>query len=142
MALNEQNLVIKTMSFQPLSKEEEEIGTAIVKAAFKLHSALGPSLLEKIYEVCLAHELRKSGYSVRWQVNIPIHYDGLEFDEALRLDILVQEKVLIEVKAMDLVNSVWTAQVLSQLMLTEKRLGYLINFHVASMKEGIKRLIL
>jgi GxxExxY protein len=78
----------------------------------------------------------------RRQVAIPIRYDGLVFDEALRLDILVEEKVLIEVKAMDLVNSVWTAQVLSQLMLTERRLGYLINFHVASLKEGIKRLIL
>jgi GxxExxY protein len=99
-------------------------------------------LLEKIYEVCLTHELRKGGYLVNRQVDIPIQYDGITFDEGLRLDILVEQKVIIEVKAVDQVNPVWQAQVLSHLKLTDLRLGYLINFNVPLIKQGIKRIIL
>ena len=130
------------MKFQKLTDVEEEIGAAIVKAAFKLHTELGPGLLEKVYEVCLVHELRKAGYAVARQMEIQIFYDGIVFDDALRLDILVENKVIIEVKAKEQVNAVWMAQVLSHLNLTNKRLGYLINFHVPSMKEGIRRIIL
>lgn len=130
------------MEFKKLSDEEEAIGKAIVDAAFKVHSKLGPGLLEKIYEVCLAHELRKSDYSVARQVNIPIEYDWIEFDEGLRLDLLVEDKVIVEIKAVDEVNAVWQAQVLSHLKLTGLRLGYLINFNVPLIKQGIKRIIL
>jgi GxxExxY protein len=130
------------MAFQKLSELEEEIGRAVVRAAFKLHTELGPGLLEKVYEICLAHELRKAGFDVLRQVHVPIKYDGIEFDEAFRIDLLVQGKVIIEVKTVDLVNAVWVAQVLSHLKMTERRLGFLINFHVPSMKEGIRRIIL
>ena len=130
------------MSYNKLSETEEEIGRAIVNAAFKVHSELGPGLLEKVYEVCLTHELRKADFVVARQVNIPIRYDGIEFDEGLRLDLLVENKVIVETKAMDQVNPVWQAQVLSHLKLTGLRLGYLINFNVPLIKDGIKRIIL
>jgi GxxExxY protein len=129
-------------SFKQLSEREEEIGKTVVNAAYKVHAELGPGLLERVYEVCLAHELKKLDYLVARQVDIPIQYDGITFDEGLRLDILVENKVIIEVKAVDLVNPVWQAQFLSHLKLSGLRLGYLINFNVPLIKEGIKRIIL
>lgn len=130
------------MSYVKLSDMEEEIGRAIVNAAFRVHSELGPGLLEKVYEVCLTHELRKAGYGVVRQVEIPIQYDGIKFEEGLRLDLLIENKVIVETKALDQVNPVWQAQVLSHLKLTGLRLGYLINFNVPLIKDGIKRIIL
>lgn len=129
------------MNFIKISEQEELIGKAIVHAAFNIHKALGPGLLEKVYETCIAYELSKKGFSVSRQVDIPIRYDGIIFDEGLRLDILVEQKVIIEVKAVDQVNPVWQAQVLSHLKLTGLRLGYLINFNVPIIKQGIKRII-
>ncbi|MBL7762107.1 MAG: GxxExxY protein [Chitinophagaceae bacterium] len=120
---------------------EGEIGKAIVNACFKIHKALGPGLLEKIYEVCLAHDLSEEGYKVMRQVNIPINYDGIQFDEGLRSDILVQDAVIIEIKAVEAVNPVWQAQIISHLKLAAKNLGYLINFNVPLIKNGIKRYI-
>jgi GxxExxY protein len=128
------------MNSTKLSDEEEEIGKQIVNAAFKIHKALGPGLLEKVYETCLAHELRKLDLIVERQVNIPINYDGVIFDEGLRLDILVNKKVIIEIKAVDQVNPVWQAQLISHLRLSKLRLGYLINFNVPIIKSGIKRI--
>ncbi|MBV6419900.1 MAG: hypothetical protein DAHOPDDO_01126 [Ignavibacteriaceae bacterium] len=126
----------------PLTEQEERIGKIIVNAAFKVHKELGPGLLEKIYEIALAHELQKAGLVVRRQVEIPIVYDGIVFDEGLRLDLLVEDLVIVETKAIEQVNPVWVAQVLSHLKLTNKRLGYLINFNVPLIKDGIKRIIL
>lgn len=125
--------------FSPLSAEEESIGNKIIKSAFQVHSHLGPGLLEKIYETCLAFELRKQGLVVSRQVNIPIRYKDLEFDEGIRLDLLVGNKVIVEIKAIETVNPVWEAQFLSQLRLMDLHLGYLLNFHVPLMKQGIKR---
>lgn len=118
------------------------IGKAVVNAAFKVHSELGPGLLEKVYEVCLAHELRRAGHTVARQIDISIQYDGITFDEGLRLDVLIDNKIIVEIKAVDQVNPVWQAQVLSHLKLTGMRLGYLINFNVPLIKEGIKRIVL
>ena len=126
----------------PLTEEEEQIGKIIVNSAFKVHKELGPGLLEKIYEIALAHEIQKAGLHVKRQVDIPIVYDGIKFDEGLRLDLLVQDLVIVETKAIEQVNPVWTAQVLSHLKLTKKRLGYLINFNFMLIKDGIKRLVL
>ena len=126
----------------PISDEEERIGKIIVNAAFKVHKELGPGLLEKIYEIALAHELQKKGLEVKRQVDIPIVYDGIKFDEGLRLDLLVEDLVIVETKAIEQVNTVCTAQVLSHLKLTKKRLGYLINFNVTLIKDGIKRIVL
>ena len=123
------------------TEKEEQIGKAIVNSCIKIHKALGPGLLEKVYEVCLAYELRKAGYQVARQLDIPITYDGIVFDEGLRLDLLVEDQVIIELKAVELVNPVWEAQIISHLKLTGKRLGFLINFNVPLIKHGIRRYI-
>jgi GxxExxY protein len=121
--------------------EEERIAKAIVNAAYLVHKALGPGLLEKVYEICLAHELIKAGFKVERQLEIPIVYDGLVFQEGLRLDLLVEDKIIIELKAVDQLNPVWEAQILSHLKLTNKNIGFLINFNVPLIKQGIKRYI-
>ncbi|GAB2474461.1 MAG: GxxExxY protein [Cytophagales bacterium] len=120
---------------------EEEIGSAVVHAAFTIHSQLGPGLLERIYEVCMEHELKKAGFEVKRQVNIPISYDGIWFDEGLRLDLLVEDRVIIELKAVEIVNPVWEAQIISHLKLSKLSLGYLINFNVPLIKKGIRRFV-
>ncbi|MFH1859898.1 MAG: GxxExxY protein [bacterium] len=130
------------MEFEPLSNREEEIARKIVDAAYAVHKALGPGLLEKVYEVCFCHELKKRGLRHQRQIEVPIVYDGITFDEGLRLDVLVEELVICELKAMDSVNPVWKAQLLSHLKLTKKRLGFLINFNVPLIKDGINRIIL
>jgi len=124
-----------------LDPEIEKIGKIIVNSAYKVHKELGPGLLEKVYEICLEHEIRKAGLNVVRQLDIPIVYDGLRFNEGLRLDLLVEDKVIIEVKAIETVNPVWEAQILSHLKLTDKHLGYLINFNVPLIKNGIRRFL-
>ena len=128
--------------FEPLSAKEEIIARKVVDAAYTVHKNLGPGLLEKVYEVCFCHELMKRGLQYRRQVDLPIVYDDLTFDEGLRLDVLVEELIICELKAVDEMNPVWEAQVLSHLKLTQKRLGFLINFNVPLIKKGIKRIIL
>jgi GxxExxY protein len=127
--------------YAPLSTEEERIGKIVVESAFAVHRVLGPGLLESIYEVCFCHELAKRGPAFRRQVVIPIIYDGITFAEGLRLDVLVEDLVICELKAVETMNSVCEAQILSQLKLAGKRLGYLINFNVPLIKNGIKRII-
>jgi GxxExxY protein len=130
------------MGFKPLSEKEESIATHIVDAAYTVHKKLGPGLLEKVYEVCFCHELSKRGLKSQRQLDLPIVYDGIAFEEGLRLDVLVEDLVICEIKAKEKVNPVWEAQVLSHLKLTGKRLGFLINFNVVLIKNGIKRIIL
>ena len=124
-----------------VNQEEEKIAKAVVNAAYAVHKALGPGLLERVYEICLAHELVKAGYKVERQLDIPIVYDGLVFQEGLRLDLLIEDKIIVELKAVDQLNPVWEAQIISHLKLTNKRLGFLINFNVPLIKQGIKRYI-
>lgn len=128
--------------YAPIPDELEIIGKKIVDAAYTVHKRIGPGLLEKVYEICFCHELQKRGLSFKRQLNIPIVYDNLRFDEDLRLDVLVEDKVICELKALENVNPVWEAQVLSHLNLTNNRLGYLINFNVILMKHGIRRFVL
>ena len=130
------------MNFKPLSKKEESIAGKIVDAAYTVHKILGPGLLEKVYEVCFCHELSKRGLQNKRQVDIPIVYDGITFNEGLRLDVLVEELIICELKAVDEMNPLWEAQILSYLKLTGKRLGFLVNFNVPLIKNGIKRVIL
>ena len=99
-------------------------------------------MLEKIYEVCFCHELYKQELKHQRQVDIPVKYDGIIFNEGLRLDVLVEDLIICELKAVDNINPVWEAQLLSYLKLTGKRLGFLINFNVPLIKNGIKRIIL
>jgi GxxExxY protein len=128
--------------FKEVSKEEDRIGREIVDAAFQVHKELGPGLLEKVYEVCFCHVLSQKGFEIKRQVDIPIVFEGLIFEEGLRLDVMVNNLVICELKALENVNPVWEAQLLSHLKLTNKRLGYLINFNVPLIKNGIKRMVI
>ena len=130
------------MSHELLTEHEEFLGRQIINAAFRVHKHLGPGLLEKVYEACMFYELTKNSIPVARQLTIPIIYDDIKFEEGLRLDLFVDSKVVVEIKAIETVNPVWVAQVLSHLRLTNLRLGYVINFHVPLIKDGIKRIIL
>jgi GxxExxY protein len=130
------------VSHAPISEREDQIAKTIVNSAFTVHKALGPGLLEGIYEVCFCHELTKQGLSVRRQVLLPIVYDGIKFDEGLRLDVLVEELIICELKAVEEMNPVFMAQLISYLKLAGKRIGFLINFNVPLIKSGIKRVVL
>ena len=125
-----------------LSEREEYLGKEIVDAAYKVHKELGPGLLEKIYEACFCYELEKKRIPYKRQINLPIFYDGKKFDEGLTLDVLVDELVICELKARDTLNPLWLSQLKSHLKLTKLRLGYLVNFNVPFIKDGIKRFIL
>ncbi len=124
------------------NQEEEALIKEIVDCAFKVHVKLGPGLLERIYEVCFCHELNKKGIKFSSQVKTPIVYDNLKFEEAFRIDVLVEDKVICELKAVNDHNPVFDAQILSHLNLANKHLGLLINFNVPLIKNGIKRFII
>lgn len=130
------------MEYEKTSEKEEWVAAKIVDAVYTVHQALGPGLLEKVYETCFCHELTKKGLSYQRQIHVPIVYDGITFEQGLRLDILVEGLVICELKAADQTNPVWQAQLLSYLRLTGKRIGFLINFNVPLAKNGIKRVIL
>ena len=117
-----------------------DISGQIVDAAMKVHSKLGPGLLESAYEACLVHELRGRGLRVRSQVPMPVVYDGTSIELGYRIDLLVEEAVIVELKAVTKQLPVYEAQLLSYLKLSDYRLGLLINFHVPRMRDGIKRL--
>lgn len=120
---------------------ESEIATTILDGAFAIHRALGPGLLESVYEVLLAHELRKRGLQVERQKPISIRYDSLVFDEGFRADLVVDSLVIVELKSVEALSPVHAKQVLTQLRLSGLKLGLLINFGEAHLKNGIKRLI-
>ena len=130
------------MKYASISDEEERIAKLIVGSVYAVHKTLGPGLLESVYEVCFCHELTKCGLSFLRQVVVPIVYDGITFDEGLRLDVLVEDLVICELKAVQTMHPVFLAQILTQLKLTGKRLGFLINFNVPLIKHGIKRVVL
>lgn len=119
----------------------EALAKQIVDAAFRVHSELGPGLLECVYEQCLAHELRKRGLRFELQKPVPVRYDGVQIDCALRLDLLVEDSIVVEIKAIETILPVHKAQLLSYLRLADKALGLLINFHVPLIKEGVRRVI-
>ena len=129
-----------------MHQEEKEyiewLGKQVVDIAYHLHKALGPGLLEKVYETCFCYELRKRKIPFITQKKVAIVYDDIEFEEALRLDILVDDRIIIELKAQENYHPVWEAQLLSYLRLSNRHLGYIINFTVPLIKEGIKRMIL
>jgi len=126
----------------PLTDTENELGKAIYDVAFKIHRTLGPGLLEKVYEECFRYELFLRNIPFKKQVKVPIRYEDLEIEDGLRLDILIDNKVIVELKAQENDHAIWEAQLLSYLKLTGLRLGYIINFHTPLIKDGIKRRIL
>jgi GxxExxY protein len=130
------------MNGQPdAAMSENEISRVIVDAAFHVHQRLGPGLLESVYEVVLAYELRKRGLEVQRQVPIPIRYDDLVFEEGFRADLIIQSLVIVELKSIEELVPVHSKQVLTQLRLADKRLGLLINFGSALFKSGVKRVV-
>jgi len=120
---------------------EDEIGKQVVDVAVQIHQEVGPGLLETVYEVILAYELRRRGLRVERQVSIPVEYHGLKFDEGFRADLLVETKVIVELKCVEKLNNAHKKQLLTYLRLTDKRLGYLLNFGEALMKQGITRTV-
>ncbi len=120
---------------------ENEIGTVIVDSAVHLHQDLGPGLLETVYEVTLTRKLERRGLSVQRQIPIAIEYEGQKFDEGFRADLIVEGKVTIELKSVETVHPAHKKQLLTYLRLTSLKLGYLLNFGEALMKDGITRTI-
>jgi len=124
--------------------QEEKLvamGEAIIGAALKVHTTLGPGMLESVYEACLVHELAQSGLAVRTQVAVPVVYGGVQIDTAFRLDILVENLIALELKAVEKLLPIHKAQLISYLRLGDYPLGYLLNFNVVHMREGIKRVV-
>ena len=122
-------------------KNIEEIGKKIVNAAIKVHRALGPGLLESAYQKCLTHELRKNGLKVACEVILPIQYEGIKIDAGYRIDMLVEDSVIIENKTVDQIAPIHEAQLLTYLKITGINLGFLLNWNVPLMKDGIKRMV-
>ena len=121
--------------------ELNQITGQIVDAAMKVHTVLGPGLLESAYEACLAYELRKRGLTVQTQVECPIQYEEVRLDVGYRIDLLVENQVIVELKAVSKVEPIHQAQLLSYLKLRGNKVGLLINFHVRLLKDGIQRLV-
>jgi GxxExxY protein len=117
-----------------------QISGKVIEAAMRVHSALGPGLLESAYEACLLHELRKIGFKVLSQVPLPLHYDGVVIDAGYRIDIMVEDSVILELKAVEKILPIHEAQIISYLKLSKKQLGLIINFNVVHLKNGIKRI--
>lgn len=118
-----------------------EISNAVIGAALKVHSALGPGLLESAYEACLVHELRKNGFKVAQQVELPVVYDGVRIDLGYRIDLIVNDCVIVELKCVEKIAAVHEAQLISYMRLSKKIIGLIINFHVRHLKDGIKRFV-
>ncbi len=127
---------------EEISVEIERLASQIVDSAFCVHRALGPGLLESVYEVCMCHELTSRDIPFERQVAVPINYRGLQLDAGLRIDLLVASSLVVELKATEEHHSLFEAQLLSYLKLTGHRLGLLINFKVPLIKDGIKRIVL
>ncbi len=128
--------------YAKLSEREEYLAKQIVDIAFKIHKTLGPGLLESIYAKCFCYELFVRKIIYQQQKEVPIEYETIIIDGGLRLDLLIEDLIIIELKAQENYHPVWETQILSYLKLTGKRLGFLINFHVPLIKDGIKRIIL
>jgi GxxExxY protein len=118
-----------------------QITGAVIGAAMKVHSHLGPGLLESAYEACLAHELRKQGFAVAQQVGLPVIYDGEKIDLGYRIDLIVNDLVIVEIKSVEAIHPVHQAQLLSYMRLSGRSIGLFINFHVAHLRDGIQRMV-
>ena len=121
---------------------ENEISKTVLDSAFKVHSALGAGLLERVYKECLAYEIRKAGLKVEVEKPLLLIYEEIKFECGYRIDLLVENKVVVELKVVETINDVHVAQTLTYMRLSECKLGLLLNFYTKSLKHGIKRLIL
>ncbi|HJS17935.1 MAG TPA: GxxExxY protein [Anaerolineales bacterium] len=127
--------------FQPISADVERIGKVVLNAAYKVHTTLGPGLLESVYQASMRHVLEKSGITVRTDVKLPILFEGTKLDSGLQLDMLVEKCVIVELKSVERMSLLYEKQVTTYLRLSHLRLGFLINFNVPYLKDGIKRVV-
>ena len=125
--------------FEKIDPEMDGIATQVVDAAYKVHKTFGPGLLESAYEACLVHELRSRGLKVETQVAVPLVYEGVKIDAGFRIDLLVQGRLVVELKAVEALLPIHEAQIMTYLKVTKNRLGLLINFNVPLIKKGIQR---
>jgi GxxExxY protein len=127
--------------YAPVPPDVEKVGKVVLDAAFKVHSALGPGLLESVYETCTKFELTESGLNAPTQVGLPVTYRGIKMDAGLKPDMIVNDCVIVEFKSVDTMHPIFDAQLITYLKLTGIRLGFLINFNVVHLKDGIKRMV-
>ena len=132
---------MNSQRFEPIARNTEEIVAQIVDAAFKVHKTLGPGLLESVYETCMCHELSKRGIAFQRQLSLPINYDTIRLEAGLRIDLLVENQIVVEGKAVERMLPLYEAQLLTYLKLTNLRIGLLINFNVPLIKDGIRRIV-
>ena len=122
--------------------EDNELGTNLIGCAIQVHRALGPGLLESVYEACLHHELSKVEIDSKRQVFLPFEYDGLQFDNAFRADLIVGDRLIVEIKAVEKILPIHSSQLMTYLKLSRRRIGYILNFNVTQLRQGgIKRLV-
>jgi GxxExxY protein len=127
--------------FQPVPADVERIGKVVLNAAYKVHTTLGPGLLESVYQASMKHVLEKSSLTVRTDVKLPILFEGTKLDSGLQLDMLVEKCVIVELKSVERMSLLYEKQVNTYLRLSRLRLGFLINFNVSYLKDGIKRVV-
>ena len=128
--------------YEPIPEEKDRVASAIVDAALKVHRALGPGLLEGVYESCLCHEVSRRRIPFQRQLEMPIVYEGLRLESGLRIDLIVDQKVIVEIKAVEALIPIFKSQLLTYLKLSHIRLGLLINFNERLVKDGIQRVAL
>ena len=133
---------LTALNFEPIPWKVEEIGKKVLDAAYTVHSALGPGLLESVYEACTAYEAKRLGLRVETQVSVPVQYQTVMIETGLRLDMWAEKLVIVEFKSVEGMLPLYEAQLLTYLKITGCRLGYLINFNVKHLKTGVKRLVL
>ena len=125
-----------------LCEELEKHAAEIVDSAYKVHKAMGPGLLESVYEKCMKHELTKRAVDVRCQVDLPVFYDGIKLESGLRIDMVVGNYIVVDLKSVERLQPVHKAQLLTYMKLSNSKLGFLLNFNVSLMKQGITRMVL
>ena len=126
--------------YQPIPVETEKIGKRVLDAAYKVHTVLGPGLLESVYQVAMKHVITTSGTLAETEVKLPIQFEGVQLESALKIDMPVEKCVIAELKSVEKMNPVYDAQLITYLRLSKVRLGFLINFNVPHLKDGIKRI--
>jgi len=127
--------------YSPIPAETERVGKLVLDAAYKVHNVLGPGLLESVYQIAVKHVLEAGGTSVETEVKLPIMFEGVKLESALRIDVLVEKCVIVELKSVEKMNPVYEAQLITYLRLSKVRLGFLVNFNVPHLKDGIKRIV-
>jgi GxxExxY protein len=127
--------------YLPVPYDVERVGKIVLDAAYKVHTTLGPGLLESVYRIAMKHVIEKGGTSLETEVKLPIKFDGVILESGLRLDLLVDKRVIAELKSVEKMNPVYEAQLMTYLRLSGVRLGFLINFNVLHLKDGIKRMV-